>query len=262
MYGLKTEGIVVRSYDYGDGHRIVVLLTETLGKIKAVARGSRKMKSKFGASLEPMSINHLMLHRKPSAELHTVTGCHLLDSNISLRSDMNRYAYASIMSEGIDLLCADEDPDREIYSFFKEGLRDVLIGVSPAPPVWLFMFRLLKHSGYRLDFFKCSSCDKKIHGNMRFYPAAGSVMCRDCCEDSSAGWPVSYKTLTSIRKLSADRELARSVEKDIGIIIRKYIKYQYDKDLKYLNYIKIIDSIDGKYSAAAIKSGCKAALGS
>ena len=55
MYTTKAEGIVIRSYDFGEGDRIVVIFTETLGKVRAVAKGSRKTKSKFGFFTEALA---------------------------------------------------------------------------------------------------------------------------------------------------------------------------------------------------------------
>ncbi|MFH1416614.1 MAG: DNA repair protein RecO [Elusimicrobiota bacterium] len=238
MYTIKTEGIVIRSYDYGEGHRIVVIFSEDKGKLRAVARGSRKTKSKFGASLEPLSENQFMLHRKPNAELYTVTGCNVLNPHARIRGNMSSFAYASLVSEGVDLLCVDEDPDQVIYRFFSEVLDDIE-SCEPASSAWLFFFRLLKCAGYRLDLFKCCQCGNKELDEMVFSSPSGGILCADCRSDAKDRISVSEETLKSVRMLSPHYPLAAAAEKQISLIVEKFIKYQFEKELRSLGFLEL-----------------------
>jgi DNA repair protein RecO (recombination protein O) len=238
MYTVKTEGFVIRSYDYGDGHRVTVLFTREFGRIKAVAKGSRKMKSKFGASLEPLSENRFMLYRKPGQELFTITGCKIEESHSKLREDMELYGYSAMMAEGIDKLCAEEEPDWSIYDLFKQALIDVEDN-DAASSAWLFVFRLLKYSGYRMNFFNCTSCAKRSFDDMYFSPENGGVFCPSCIEGNNMGWPISYGTIMNIRKLSPNGLLDPEAEEEIGNTVKKFIKYQFDIEMRSLRFLNL-----------------------
>lgn len=248
MYSSKTEGIVVRSYDFGEGHRIVVLFTDKYGKIKAVAKGSRKIRSKYGASLEPLSENHFLLYRKPSQPLFTITGCKVIKSWDNIRGDMYLFGYASMMVEGIDYLYAREDKEIVVYNLLKQALKD--IELSPSSTTWLFLFRILKHAGYRLNFFSCVSCGKKVDEVIQpyFSPHDGGLICSVCRKKGELLWPVSIDTVKSIRNLSPNSTLQDSVESEIGNIIKKFIKYQFGRDLKspdFINIFKVKETTEG-----------------
>ncbi|MFC2061134.1 DNA repair protein RecO [Elusimicrobiota bacterium] len=235
---VRTEGVVIRGYDFGEGHRIMVIFTQLLGKVRAVARGSRKTKSKFGASLEPLSENHFILYRKPGRPLFTITSCKIREPHSDLREDMNLYGYSSIMSEGVDLLHVEEDPDPVLYDLFSQALDDIKTEY-PAPVAWLFMFRLLKCAGYRLNFFSCADCGSKDLEKSEFSPESGGLLCRQCRKTDDLRWPVSTDMIKAVKKLAPDRELNLAVEREIGNIVIKFIKYQFGKEFKSLNFLNI-----------------------
>lgn len=238
MYLTKTEGVVIKGYDYGEGHRIVVVFTKEIGKVRAVARGCRKTKSRFGASLEPLSENHFMLHRKPGRELYTLTGCKVLNSHSKIRDDMCLLGYGSIIAEGVDILCVEEDPDMQLYNLFTQALSDIENNDPPSSG-WLFFFRLLKYAGYRLDFFRCVGCGDNNLEEMVFSPENGGVLCRRCSLGEKLCWPVSQKTLRGIKRLSPGGIMENDVEEEIGNIVKKFIKYQFNKDLKSLSFLNL-----------------------
>ncbi len=246
MYHYKTDGIVIRGYDYGEGHRIMVLFTENYGKIKAVARGSRKSRSKYGASLEPLTENHFLLYRKPGRPLFTITGCKILNSHFKLRKNMLLFSYGSLMLECVDIVCEKEDTfDRNSYELLKQALKDMETGATSSTAL-LFLFRLLKYAGYRLNFFNCIVCEKKEVENPQFSLTSGGILCSRCRKTSSVHFPISSETIKSIRKLSVERDLDSESENEISNIIRKFVKYQYEKDLKSLKFMQIFKKCTSK----------------
>ncbi len=237
-YNFRDRGIVLRSYDYGEGHRIVVIFTKKSGKLRAVARGSRKTKSRFGSKLEPFSENEFLFYRKPEKELFTVTGCSLIESNKNLREDMSRYGYSAAMVESVVLLTADEDPDIKTYYLFKKYLKEVR-DKEPAPSAWLFLFKLLKYSGYRLNMFDCIFCGKGAGPGMVFLPSDGGVCCRGCLSDKKYFLEVSGKALEEIRKLKPVRKIGPEIEREIGNIIANFVKYQFGTELNSVKFMEI-----------------------
>ncbi|NLB34523.1 MAG: DNA repair protein RecO [Elusimicrobia bacterium] len=238
MSSFNAEGILIRSYDYGDGHRIISAFTREAGKIKAVARGSRKVKSKLAAYLEPASHNIFSFHSKKGQGLYTLTGVRPLDTHEDLRKDMKLFGYASIILESVDVMTAENDPDLILYSLLTDALKD-LSAKEPSGTFCLFLFRLLKAAGYRLEMFSCISCGREISGKAGLFSfSLGGIVCSDCRQDSPC-LNVSKKTLGYIRKLSEKLALPDDVEEEIGNIIQKYIKYEFGKDLNSREFMKI-----------------------
>ena len=244
-YTVSGKGIVLKSYDYGHGHRIVVIYTPFEGKIKASAKGSRKTKSRYAALLEPFSENKFMLYRKPGNELYTITGCFPLEANMQLREDMKLFGYASLMLEGLDILSADHDPDRRIYSLLLEFMKELKYKKNSSC-VWLFLFRLLKYSGYRLNMFSCVQCAKKADQKMLFIPREGGVGCIKCFSGEKNCIPVSVEALSEIRKLNPERVAGREIQREIGNIIAKFVEYHFNRDFKSFNFISLFDRAEDK----------------
>ncbi len=244
-YTYRDRGIVLRSYDYGDGHRIIAVYTLKNGKLKASAKGSRKIKSRFGSMLEPFSENEFILYRKPSVDIYTITGCFSIKTNESLREDMFRYGYAALMAEGLDIVSAEEDADEKLFWMLQESLEDVTEKSAPAS-AWLFLFRLLKYAGYRLNMFSCVSCGKKPSAKTVFSPAEGGIGCADCFFAEKEGFPVSLKTLDAVRTISPEKEIEKDVQKEIGKILAKFVKYQFNRDFKSFQFLDLFSGEKNK----------------
>ncbi|MFW6172841.1 MAG: DNA repair protein RecO [Elusimicrobiota bacterium] len=238
MYINKTKGIVIRNYDYGEGHRVVVIFTRRLGKIKGVAKGSRKTKSKFGASLEPFSENDFFLYKKPNQSLYIITGCDKINSNSGIREDMIKYGYGSLMLEGVNIMYRENDPEPILYDLIVEAFKN-LKNENPASTAWLFVFRLLKYAGYRLDFFNCSGCSKKKIKEFYFSPESGGILCKNCKEDYTYSFPISAETVYAVRKISPSREITANTEREIGNAVEKFIKYHFNKSFKSLGFLDV-----------------------
>ncbi len=237
MNHIRAEGIVIRSYDYGEGHRIVLIYTKDMGKIRASARGSRKIRSKFASFLEPLTGNRFMLYRRGDNPVYTLTGVEVFNPYSALREDMRRFGYGSLMLEIVDILCCDEDPDIELYFLLLEALTDLETGPS-ASTAWLFLFRALKLAGYRLNMFRCCECGVKPPGGAVFSPPAGGIICSSCSPQEPF-WSVSEETLADIKNLGPGAELKSGSEKAIGNIITKYIKYQLDREIRSTGFLEI-----------------------
>ena len=100
----RDEAIVLRTYKLGEADRIVVLFTKARGKVRAVAKGVRKTKSRFGARLEPTS--HVALQLYEGRELDTITQAETLDHFRPIRDDLDRLGRASSMLEAVDQITA------------------------------------------------------------------------------------------------------------------------------------------------------------
>jgi DNA repair protein RecO (recombination protein O) len=149
------QGIVLRTYKLGEADRIVVLLTKGHGKVRAVAKGVRKTKSRFGGRLEPTSHVRLLLYE--GRELDIVSQAESIDHFRAIRDDLDRLGQAVSMLEAADQLALEREPSTRIYDMLVGALRTLADKGSPLV-VPAFFLKLLALEGFRPQVESCLVC--------------------------------------------------------------------------------------------------------
>jgi DNA repair protein RecO (recombination protein O) len=170
----RDSGIVLRTYRLGEADRIVVVLTRGHGKVRAVAKGVRKTKSKFGARLEPTS--HVAMQLYEGRELDVVTQAETIDHFRTIRDDLDRIARASAMLEAVDQIAQEREVNPRLYQTLLGALRS-LAAHDPPLVVPAFFLRLLSIEGYHPVVEACAECGDP-HDLVAFDLEAGGVLCR------------------------------------------------------------------------------------
>jgi DNA repair protein RecO (recombination protein O) len=172
----RDTGVVLRTYRLGEADRIIVLCTERHGKVRAVAKGVRKTKSKFGSRLEPTS--HVALQLYEGRELDIVTQAETVDHFRSIRSDLERIAKASAMLEAVDQLAQEREPNPQLYQMLLGALRS--LGAHDSPLVVpAFFLKLLALEGLRPLVEQCVECGAE-QPLVAFDLDAGGALCDGC----------------------------------------------------------------------------------
>ena len=109
-----TKGIVLRTYKLREADRIIVLISPDQGMIRAVAKGIRKTKSKFGSRLEPTTHVSMQVH-KGKGDLDLITQVETLDHFRTIREDLNRLTKAIAMLEAVDQVVLPDEPAKELH---------------------------------------------------------------------------------------------------------------------------------------------------
>jgi DNA repair protein RecO (recombination protein O) len=172
----RDHGIVLRTYRLGEADRIVVLLTRGHGKVRAVAKGVRKTRSRFGSRLEPMS--HVAAQFYEGRELDVVTQVDSVDHFRAIRDDLDRIARASAMLEAADQMALERQPNVRLYQMLLGALR-ALAAHNGALVVPAFFWKLLALEGFGPVVDRCASCGA---GDplVAFDLEAGGVLCAAC----------------------------------------------------------------------------------
>ena len=206
----RSQGLVLRTWRLGEADRIVVVLTAEKGKVRAVAKGVRKTRSKFGGRLEPTSHVSLQLF-SGRGELDIVTQAETVDRFESLRLDPNRFSEASAMLEIADAVAPDWDPDRRRYEMLLGALRTLEERPSPLL-VPAFFLKVLDHEGFAPALDSCVRCGSN-NQLVALDVEEGGV----CCESCRQGRSISDQALAVMRAvLGGGLETALSVN-DIRI---------------------------------------------
>jgi len=173
----RDRGIVLRSVKLGEADRIVTFLTEGRGKVRAVAKGVRKPKSRFGARLEPTT--HLNLQLYEGRNLDVVTQVETIDANRALRESYGAFTQAIAMLEAVDHVAQEAEANVALYRMLAAALRT--LAENPVPAVSAaFFWKLLALEGVQPVLEVCARCDKPVPGAAAFDVGEGGVLCRAC----------------------------------------------------------------------------------
>ncbi|MEN9823972.1 MAG: repair protein RecO [Actinomycetota bacterium] len=172
----RDTGVVLRTYKLGESDRIVVLMTEGRGKVRAVAKGVRKTKSKFGARLEPMS--HVSLLLSEGRELDIVSQAESVESLAPLHADLDHMTRGIAVLEAVDQMALDREPNPQLYRMLVGVLRTIAERPS-ALVVPAFYWKLLSAEGVRPELDVCVRCGES-ETLVAFDVEHGGVLCRAC----------------------------------------------------------------------------------
>lgn len=172
----RAHGIVLRTYKLGEADRIIVLVTPERGMVRAVAKGVRKTRSKFGSRLEPMSHVGLQLH-EGRGELQLVTQVESIDHFRAIREDLNRLTKAVTMLEAVDQVALPDRPSPQLYRMLLGALRTLADNDTPLVVAGFFL-KLLALEGFGLQVEQCVVCGKR-DDLVAFSPGDGGLTCRD-----------------------------------------------------------------------------------
>lgn len=205
----RDQGVVLRTHRLGESDRIVVLVTAGRGKVRAVAKGVRKTKSRFGARLEPMSHVALLLY-EGRGELDTITQVETLDHFRAVREDLERVTRAQALLEATDQVAQEGEPNLRLHQMLVGALRALAARDTPAiVPAYFFKLLALEGTQPRLD--ACASCDAAGVELVAFDLGEGGMLCRAC----RRGVPVSPEALAVVRRILGG-ELAGVLQEPAG----------------------------------------------
>lgn len=193
----RDTAVVLRTYKLGESDRIVVLLTEEHGKIRAIAKGVRKTTSKFGARLEPMS--HVRLLLSQGRELDIVSQAESVETLRPMLQDLDHLTNGIAVLEAADQMTLDREPAPHLYRMVVGALRT--IGERSGPLVVpAFYWKLLAADGLRPELDICVRCGEDTQ-LVAFDMDQGGALCRNC----RTGAPLSEEALEVMRMILGGR---------------------------------------------------------
>jgi DNA repair protein RecO (recombination protein O) len=232
----KDEGIVLKTIKLGEADRIVTLYTRYNGKVRAVAKGIRKTKSRFGGRLEPFTRVQLMIYR--GRDLDTITSADILTSFHEVRDDYGRLTAASALVELVEKITPDRERAVSTYALLLAGLQALAEnrGVSVLPA---FLVKLLSISGFHPQLSACAGCGSE--GELvGFSPGIGGAVCSDCWDEDPDAFRLSGERIALLaRLLSADFGAAAEGPEVIEITnaLRRYAEYHLERPIRSLQLI-------------------------
>ena len=230
----KEQGIVLRTMRLGEADRIVTVLTQGTGKIRAVAKGIRKTRSKFGARLDPFTHVDLLLYK--GRELDIVTQAEIITSFRELRADYNRFTAGEMILEAADRVIEDREPNTRMFMLLLTSLRRLIDPTSDAGAVAdSFLLRMTSLAGFRPALNACAECGRTEVE--RFSIQQGGMV----CDEHRVGGTIRVSEgtvpyLTAL--LDGEPDLADGGARVEGSnLVRAYLEYHLNRPLRAWAYV-------------------------
>jgi DNA repair protein RecO (recombination protein O) len=228
------QGIVLRGYPFGEADRVVVLLSPNNGKLRTVAKGVRKTKSRFGGRLEPFSHVDLVLYE--GRNLGTITQVTMIEPFHHLRSDLDKVVAAGTMVEVADAVAQEKESSIRLFLLLQRGLRTLDVGPLHPDLVTAFLLKAADIVGVAAQLDRCAGCGRS-DALTRFSFSAGGVLCERC---RTAGAYALRPGLTDYLAHLAGSDLAElpavdeSFSREAMGVARRFVEYHLERQLQSL----------------------------
>jgi DNA repair protein RecO (recombination protein O) len=234
----QTEAIVIKRIKLGEADRILTLYTTNLGKIKAVAKGTRRPKSKLGGHVELITHSQLMLAR--GRNLDIITQAQTINNFLPLKENLVSISRGMYISELVDSFTDEHLGDRRIFDLLLDTLHQLSLGKHGDTVLRYFELHFLDYLGYRPQLRQCTSCNASLQPVTNFFSSRhGGVLCINCAYQEPIAHPVSVNALKVLRlwqnhdyatafRVTINPQLASELEK----VMRDYIRYLLERQLK------------------------------
>ncbi|HEX9019611.1 MAG TPA: DNA repair protein RecO [Anaerolineaceae bacterium] len=241
---LRAEVIVVRHSDWGEADRLLVLFSREAGKLRAVAKGARKLRSRKAGHLEPFTRVKLLLAR--GRDFWIVTQAETVDAYLPIREDLVRTAYAAYVIELLDRFTYEEGENRPLFQLLVDTMERVAALEDAFPAVRYYEIRLLDLLGFRPELNFCTRCRSEIIAEDQFFDFQyGGVICPRCAPEVPTARPISLKALRFLRhyQRSTFREASRlevsaAQRAEVETLLNQYITYLLERRLNTPSFLQ------------------------
>ncbi len=244
----RVEAVVLRHADWGEADRLLTLYTRERGKVRAIAKGARKIRSRKAGHLEPFTRVTLQLAR--GRDLLIVTQADTLDAYLPIHDNLVKTSHAAYVVELLDRFTYEDDTENyNIFRLLAETLSRLGKEVDPWLAIRYYEVRLLEFLGYRPHLFECANCGRETRAESQYFSAAqGGVLCPGCGGGLPGAWSVSVEALKYLRHFQrsdyAGVQRARpspEAQSEVETLLQRYVTYLLERALNSPEFIRQVN---------------------
>ncbi len=240
---VTTEAIVLKSMKYRDSSKILTLYTRQFGKVSVIAKAARDRKSKFGASLDPMSYVTAVLYWKEGRDLQLLSQCDLAEHLRFLTEDLEKMACAMGVIELLNAVTHGEEQNERLFQLTVEALLAINAATkSVLLALYTFEVRLLDILGFKPNFHACFHCGRSLDepgtvgGKIGMHISAGGVSCNNCRMQHPGLEEISFPALKVLQRMQELRSVepitrlhvSAGTAEEIRSVLRRYFQSHID----------------------------------
>jgi DNA repair protein RecO (recombination protein O) len=241
---VRVEAVVLRHSDWGEADRLLWLFTRELGKVRAIAKGARKLRSRKAGHLEPFTRVALQLAR--GRDWWIVTQAETVDAFAPIHEELLQVGYASYVVELLDRFTYEEGENRLLYKLLADTLERLSQGQEANLVLRFYEIRLLDLLGYRPQLFHCAKCGEEIRPVDQYFSAElGGVLCPNCGLGDRGARPVSVQALKYFRHLQRSNysearraQISNEVNREMELLVQHYLTYLLERGLNTPAFIR------------------------
>jgi DNA repair protein RecO (recombination protein O) len=180
MPAVSTSAFVIKTQDYRETSLLATFFTLEYGKIRAVIKGGRESRYRYQSTLEPFSLNEIMVYLKKRRDLHLVTAVDLTERFETVRRDLETLGTAVYFLELVDQLTETHHPDVKIFELIKSSLFFLTNKPDPQLASRLFEMKLMRVLGFLGSWSNCLRCGNRDFEKKMFSVGSGGMVCTHC----------------------------------------------------------------------------------
>lgn len=195
---IETDAVVLKNIRYSDTDSILILFTKKLGKVSAVAKGSRRSNSKLLACSQPFAYGSFMLYK--SSSMFNISQCDVKDTFFDISKDLKTLSYASYVLTLTRNAVVENQTNNRLFALLLKTLYCYAYKEYDFEYVTrIFELKYLDYSGYRPEVTKCVCCGSKELAESLIQPENGSCICGACARDGQPHIRIDPTTLELMR---------------------------------------------------------------
>lgn len=235
----KSPAIVLRQRRLGETDKIITLYTAEYGKVDAVAKGVRRLKSRLAGNVEPLSHGSFLLAR--GRNLDIITQVQSIESFQPLHDDLGRLSHALYAAELLDRATEERSENFALYRLLLDTLRRLAERDDLERTLRYYEMSVLGQLGYRPELQRCVVCGTELVSQevVRWAANLGGVVCSNCRPQNTVLSTLSHTTLHALRVLQrenfqevVDLELDHDTAVALEHLLREAIHYALDQDVR------------------------------
>ncbi len=239
-----TDAIVLTRFDYGEADRIMTLFTPAHGKLKAIAKGVRRTKSRLGGSLEPLAELRVALARGRTFDV--VTQVQVTHAWLRLRDSLESAATAWYLAELADRSLEERHEAEGLYALLRRAYELLDAGMNSGRVARWYEMHLADELGVRPEVDRCVECDRMLEADesFRWVPPLGGVLCSRCPGPPAdrAGLSLEgLKLLKAYQRLDVEAlaglRLAAAVESEVEQAMRDFLRFSLEREARSLPFL-------------------------
>ena len=245
----KSEAIVLRVVPWSETSMVVTLFTRDFGKISAIARGARRLRSPFESALDLLAKSQVVFIKKSSDALDLLTEAKLIRRFRSGQVALLPLYCGYYVAELLLGLTEDNESADELYDVSDRTLIDLDSGKSAAEVVLRFEMQVLKLLGHLPTFHLCASCGNPVQSE-RNGPgallgiAAGGILCGDCVPGQHFVVRIRYPTLEYLMAYASEqwsgnpRPIRTEFRSEVRFVMERFVSNLADRRLRLTDFLE------------------------
>ena len=251
----RVEAVVLKHYDMGEADRMLTVYSRQRGKLRALAKGVRKVRSRKAGHVEPFT--HVSLQLATGRHWYLVSQAEAIDTYPRLRQELEQVGNASYVVEMLDRFTYEEEESNSlIFQLLTDTLKRLDGGQDTFVAIRYYEMQLLDLLGFRPELHNCVVSKQEIKAEDQYFSSAlGGVVSPEAGKGLAGAIPVSIEALRYMRHFQRSTyndalraKVPAEVQHEMEVIMQHYITYLLERGMNSPAFLRRVRQEKGKYA--------------